>query len=135
MRIRLFILLTGTAVLLAGAPAWAHHGFAAEFDINKPVELKGTVAQWELINPHSWIHLDVKGADGEVARWSVETAPPNNLFRLGFTRDSLPVGTELVIEAYRAKDGSMRASGKDITFPDGRKLFLGLQQTAPAAPQ
>ena len=90
------------------------------------------MTQWELINPHSWIHLDVKGDDGKVTNWAVETAPPNNLYRLGFTKESLPPGTEIVIEAFQAKDGSTRASGKDIRFPDGRKLMLGLAATGAA---
>ena len=126
MRIRLFAIVTGTALGLAPAPAWAHHAFAAEFDSTKPLVLKGTVTKWELINPHSWIYVDVKGDDGKVTNWAVETAPPNNLFRMGFTKESLPPGTEIVIDAYQAKDGSNRASGKDIKFPDGRKLLLGL---------
>ena len=122
--------IVGVAFLLTAAPARAHHAFAAEFDSTKPLALKGTVTQWELINPHSWIHLDVKGEDGKVTSWAVETAPPNNLYRLGFTKESLPPGTEIVIEAFQAKDGSNRASGKDIRFPDGRKLLLGLSATA-----
>ena len=132
MRTKLFAIVTGTALCLAAAPAWAHHAFAAEFDSNKPLVLKGTVTKWELINPHSWIYMDVKGDDSKVTNWAVETAPPNNLYRLGFTKESLPPGTEIVIEAFPAKDGSNRASGKDIRFPDGRKLLLGLTATASA---
>jgi len=132
MRTRLFAFVLGSALVAASAPAWAHHAFAAEFDSTKPLTLKGTVTQWELINPHSWIHLDVKGEDGKVTNWAVETAPPNNLYRLGFTKESLPPGSEIVIEAFQAKDGSTRASGKDIRFPDGRKLMLGLQATSAA---
>ncbi len=135
MRTRLFALVAGTALCFAAAPARAHHAFAAEFDSTKPLTLKGTVTQWELINPHSWIHLDVKGDDGKVISWAVETAPPNNLYRLGFTKESLPPGTEIVIEAFQAKDGSNKASGKDIRFPDGRKLLLGLSATAAVSEQ
>ena len=129
MRARVLAIVGGAALCLAATPALAHHAFAAEFDSNKPLVLKGTVTQWELINPHSWIYVDVKGDDGKVTNWAVETAPPNNLFRMGFTKESLPPGTEIVIDAYQAKDGSNRASGKDIKFPDGRKLLLGLMAT------
>jgi hypothetical protein len=109
----------------AVAPVWGHHAFAQEFDEKKPVTLKGTVTKWELINPHSWIHLDVKNSDGSVTSWMIEGGSPNNLFRLGFTKDSLPAGTELVVEGYQAKDGANRAVGKNLTFADGKRLFLG----------
>jgi hypothetical protein len=126
MKTRLFVILGCAAVLLATVPVWAHHSFGAEFDINKPVKLKGTVVKWELTNPHTWITLDVKGEDGKIATWRVEGLPPNNLLRLGFTKDSLPPGTEIVVEGYQAKDKSLRASGKNVTFSDGRTLMLGL---------
>jgi Family of unknown function (DUF6152) len=112
-------------LLLAAAPAWAHHAFAAEFDAQKPVKLKGTVAKVEFINPHSWIHMDVKDADGKVTRWMVEGGSPNALFRRGVTKDALPQGTEILVDGYQAKDGSNRANGRDITFADGKKLFVG----------
>ena len=116
----------GIAGLLAtAAPAWAHHAFAAEFDAQKPVKLKGTVAKVEFINPHSWIDMDVKDADGKVTRWMVEGGSPNALFRRGVTKDALPQGTEISVDGYQAKDGSNRANGRDITFADGRKLFVG----------
>ena len=115
----------GAGLLLAPVSAWAHHAFAAEFDANKPVKLKGTVAKVEFINPHSWIHIDVKDADGKVTRWMVEGGSPNALFRRGVTKDSLKLGTEVVADGYQAKDGTNRANGRDITFPDGKKLFVG----------
>jgi hypothetical protein len=110
---------------LSAAPAAAHHAFAAEFDVTSPITLEGRVAELELINPHSWIHLDVTSADGTVERWMIEGGPPNSLFRRGFTRDALPVGSEIVVEGFRAKDGSLRANGRDITFADGRTPFTG----------
>ena len=129
MRARLTVLLGivyGMISLLAvAAPVWAHHAFAAEFDAQKPVKLKGTVAKVEFINPHSWIHMDVKDADGKVTRWMVEGGSPNALFRRGVTKDARPQGTEISVDGYQAKDGSNRANGRDITFADGKKLFVG----------
>ena len=129
MRTELIALLAGLAIVSATVPVSGHHAFAAEFDANKPIKLRGTVAKMEWINPHSWIHIDVKQANGTVERWMIEGGPPNALYRRGFTRDSLPVGIEIVVEGFRAKDGSMRANGADLTFPDGRRLFLGSSGT------
>jgi hypothetical protein len=113
------------AVVLVGPSVLAHHSFSAEFDFNKPVELKGTVVKVEWINPHTWIHIDVKKPDGAVERWMIEGGTPNTLLRRGLTRESLPAGTEVMVDGYRAKNGTNRANGRDVTFPDGKKLFMG----------
>ena len=121
--------LIGALMLMSAAALSAHHSFAAEFDANQPVQLKGTVVKVEWINPHTWIHLDVKKNDGSMERWMIEGGTPNTLLRRGLTKNSLPEGTELVVDGYKAKNGSNRANGRDLTFPDGRKLFMGSSGT------
>src|ERR1700753_2514896 len=108
MRKTLAVLVASAGMLLSVAPAWAHHAFAAAFDTKRPLKLQGVVTDWELTNPHSWIHLDVKNADGSVTPWMIEGGSPNALFRNGFTKESLPKGTEIVVEGYQAKDGANR---------------------------
>ena len=131
MRTKVIVAIVGLAVSLGvtAASLSAHHAFAAEFDAKKPIRLRGTVARMEWINPHTWIHLDVKRADGKVERWMIEGGPPNALYRRGFTKDSLPLGIEIIVEGFQAKDGSMRGNGRDLTLPNGRKLFLGSSGT------
>ena len=122
-------LAIATAVMLSGALALAHHAFSAEFDAKKPVHLDGIVTKVELINPHAWIHIDVTGPDGKVSSWMIEAGSPNVLLRRGFTKNTVQPGTRVVVDGYQAKDGSLRANGRDITLPDGRKLFLGSSGT------
>jgi Family of unknown function (DUF6152) len=131
MTMKLAIAIAGTAVCLAGAavPLAAHHAFAAEFDANKPVEFAGVVTKMEWVNPHVWIHLDVKKPDGTVEPWKFEAGTPNVLFRRGFTKESLLPGTKVIVDGYQAKNGLKRANGRDLTFPDGKKLFLGSSGT------
>ncbi len=126
------MILSGWLLGLAAAPLTAHHSFPAEFDGDKPLRLQGTVKKVEWINPHSWITIEVKRPDGTVQIWEIEAGAPNAMFRRGFTKDSLPVGTEIVVDGYPAKNGTQRANGRDLTFPEGRKLFMG--SSAPDAP-
>lgn len=125
MKIRTSLALAGAVLVGAAVPALAHHSFAAEFDAKKPVKLQGTVTKMEWINPHAWIYLDVKNTDGSVTNWMVEAGAPNALLRRGWTKASLLPGTEILVEGYQAKDGANRANGRDITFKDGKKLFVG----------
>ena len=128
MKAASFVLL----LVLAAKPALAHHAFAAEFDAKKPVKLRGTVTKMEWINPHAWIHIDVKKPDGTVEEWMIEAGTPNTLLRRGFTKESLKAGTEVLVDGYQSKDGSLRANGRDITLPNGQTLFLG--GSSPGAP-
>ncbi len=113
------------AGLMVPASLWAHHAFQAEFDAKKPIHLRGTVTKMEWINPHAWLHIDVKNDDGTASSWMIEAGTPNTLFRRGFTKDSLKIGTEVIVDGYQAKDGSNSGNGRDVTLPDGRKLFFG----------
>ena len=125
MRTNLILMIVITILLGAAAPVWAHHAFYAEFDSAKPLKLRGTVSKVELINPHSWFHIDVKGPDGKVVEWMIEGGSPNQLIRLGVTKNTLAIGTEFVIEGYQAKDGTNKAVGRNFVLADGRRLFLG----------
>jgi hypothetical protein len=131
MRTKPAVAIAVIALFVAGTavPVFAHHAFAAEFDAKKPVRFEGTVTKMQWTNPHVWLHLDVKKPNGAVENWAFEAGTPNVLFRRGFTKNSLLPGTKIVVDGYQAKDGSRRANGRDITFPDGKKLFLGSQGT------
>ena len=127
MRLKSSRLLAGLAVLLAAAPAVAHHSFAAEYDGTKPIKLTGTVTKFELTNPHSWIYIDVKDADGKVVNWGFETASVANLYRRGFRKDTVAPGTVVTIEGYLAKDGSHTGNAQKLTLPDGKTVVLGTE--------
>jgi DNA/RNA endonuclease YhcR with UshA esterase domain len=130
------VVTLAVVVGMASSYLQAHHSFAAEFDANQPVTLKGTVTKMEWINPHSWIHLDVKNPDGTVTRWMIEGGTPNTLVRRGFTKASLQPGTEITVEGFRAKNGANRANGADLILSDGRRLFMGSSGTgAPKDPE
>jgi len=130
-----FAIAVGLLPALLVTPARAHHAFSAEFDANKPVKFAGaTVVKMEWVNPHAWIHIDVPVASGKVERWAIEAGTPNVLFRRGFTKQSLEAGTKIVVDGYRAKDGTRRANGRNLTFADGRTLFVGSSGTGAPEP-
>jgi len=121
---RPIVLAAALSAIGVAEPATAHHSFAAEFDANQPVHFSGVVKRMQWTNPHAWIFVDVTTDDGTIEEWAIEAGTPVVLFRRGFTKDSLAPGTEIVIDGYRAKDGSRRANGRDLTLSDGRTLFL-----------
>lgn len=125
MRRRIVAVAVASGVLLPCAPLVAHHSFSAEFDATKPVTSRGTVTKMAWVNPHTWIYIDVRTSEGAIAKWEIEGGAPNALFRRGFTKDSLPAGSEIIVGGYQAKDGANRANGRDIVFADGRRLFMG----------
>jgi len=128
---KLVTVMTCFALLAVVPAAVAHHAFAAEFDVNKPLTLKGTFTKWDMINPHSWFHLDVKGPDGKVTEWMIEGGSPNTLIRLGVTKYTLEIGTELTVEGYQAKEGTNKAVGRNFILKDGTRLFLSLSSAVP----
>jgi hypothetical protein len=126
------VMIAIAGALVAAAPAWAHHAFAAEFNAKAPVHFEGTIKKVELINPHSWITIEVS-KDGKSEDWMIEAGSPNVLLRRGFNKNTIPIGTKVVVDGYQSKDGSQRANGRDITLPNGQKLFLG--STGTGAPE
>lgn len=132
---KLVVGVVGIGMLLTAVPMLAHHSFAAEFDINKPITLRGTLTELKWTNPHAWIYVDVRGADGKVVNWAVETGAPNALLRRGLRKTDFPPGMELVVEGYQAKDGTLTANGITVKLPDGRNFFTGSSGAgAPGAP-
>jgi Family of unknown function (DUF6152) len=125
MRIKQLTAILGAALVAAIVPVRAHHAFSAEFDVKKPLTLKGTLVKWEMINPHSWFHIEVKDPSGEVSEWMVEGGSPNSLIRQGINKSTLQIGMELVIEGYQAKDATKTAVGRNFVLPDGKRLFVG----------
>jgi hypothetical protein len=122
------MVVAGLTLMMSGR-AVAHHAFSAEFDATKPIVLKGKVVKTEWVNPHSWVHIEVKAADGKAETWAIECGAPNALLRRGWNKNSLPIGADIVVDGYRAKDGSTTANAKDITTADGQKMFVGSSGT------
>ena len=125
MKARISGLVVGVGMLLASMPVLAHHSFAAEYDENQPITLKGTLTKMDWVNPHGWIHVDVKGPDGKVVNWAIETGAPNALLRRGLRKTDFPPGTEVTIQGFRAKDGTNTANGRTVTTKDGKNFFAG----------
>jgi hypothetical protein len=134
MRTMLAVVVAGVCLLLTAGPARAHHAFSSEFDVKKPLTLKGTVVKWEMINPHSWFHIEVKDPDGTVVEWMVEGGSPNSLIRQGVTKNSIQIGMQLTIEGYQAKDATNKAVGRNFVLPDGKRLFVGSQSGPDSKP-
>jgi Family of unknown function (DUF6152) len=129
MRKHVLVLIAVVALLALSIEVLAHHAFSAEFDANKPVKLRGSVLKMDWINPHAWLYLDVKGDNGAIVNWMIELGPPNALLKRGWTKQSVPPGLEVVVDGFQSKDGALRANGRDVTFPDGRKMFAGSSGT------
>lgn len=134
MRTKHAVVAVAVGLLLAAAPVRAHHAFSSEFDVTKPLTLKGTVVKWEMINPHSWFHIEVKDPNGEVVEWMVEGGSPNSLIRQGVTKNSIQIGMELTVEGYQAKDATFKAVGRNFVLPDGKRLFVGSASGPDAVP-
>ena len=133
MRAKLSVVVLAVGMLLAGVPVLAHHSFAAEFDANQPITLKGTLTRMDWVNPHGWIYMDVKGPDGKVVNWAIESGAPNTLLRRGLRKTDFPSGVEIIVEGYRAKNGTPTANGRTVKMTDGRNFFMGSSGTG--APQ
>jgi hypothetical protein len=134
MRSKVLSAVAGALTAAVAIPAVAHHSFAAEFDINRPIQLEGVVTRMEFSNPHSWLHIEITTADGDKQQWAVEGGAPNALIRRGWNRNSIPAGTQVFVEGYQARDRSFRASGREVKLPDGSSLFMGSEGVgAPAA--
>src|ERR1051325_11619771 len=131
MKSKVIIGIAVAGLLATALPLWAHHAFASEFDATKPLTLEGVLKKWEMINPHSWFHINVKGPDGKVTEWMVEGGSPNTLIRLGVTKYTVKIGTELTIDAYQAKEGTNKAVGRNFSLPDGTRLFLSESGAVP----
>ena len=131
MRAKSAFVVAGVWLLLAALPVRAHHAFSSEFDITKPLKMQGTLTKWEMVNPHSWFHIDIKGPDGTPVPWLVEGGSPNQLIRLGVTKHTLPIGIEFIIEGYQAKEATNKAVGRNFVLPDGTRLFLSLGNAVP----